>query len=117
MIGLFFVFWTNWQTYVSSFSSGYLARSVYEGMRREAAALKIQRNLLMFLARKAYTEIFSAAVSVQAGMRGMVARKELCFRRQTKAAIIIQVHLYPNFRSVVRLEIQLLKEHQYTYRD
>ena len=63
-------------------------------MRREAAALRIQRDLRMFLARKAYTEIFSAAVSVQAGMRGMVARNELCFRRQTKAAIIIQVCLY-----------------------
>lgn len=60
-------------------------------MRREAAALKIQRDLRRFLARKAYRELYSAAISVQAGMRGMVARNELCFRRQTKAAIIIQV--------------------------
>ena len=81
--------------------SGYLARNVYEGMRREAAALKIQRDLRMFLARKDYTELCSAAVSVQAGMRGMVARDELCFRRQTKAARIIQVHLFHNCISVV----------------
>lgn len=45
----------------------------------------------MYLARKAYTELYSSAVSIQRGMRGMAARTELCFRRQTKAAIIIQV--------------------------
>lgn len=61
-------------------------------MRREAAALKIQRDLRRFLARKAYTGVFSATVSIQAGMRGMVSRKELSFRRQTKAATIIQVY-------------------------
>jgi len=60
-------------------------------MRREAAALKIQRDLRKFLARKAYTELFSATILIQAGMRGMVSRKELCLRRQTKAATIIQV--------------------------
>ena len=100
------------QIYRPPWLSGYLARSVYEGMRREAAALRIQRDLRMFLARKDYTELFSAAVSVQAGMRGMVARNDLCFRRQTKAAIIIQVHLYQNCKSVVLLEVLLLIEHR-----
>ncbi|KAG7612257.1 Myosin N-terminal SH3-like [Arabidopsis suecica] len=85
-----FIVLRNSAKQIQSVCRGYLARSVYEGMRREAAALKIQRDLRRFLARKAYTELYSAAVSVQAGMRGMVARKELCFRRQTKAAIIIQ---------------------------
>lgn len=99
---------------MSPFISGYLARNVYEAMRREAAALKIQRDLRMFVARKAYTELFSAAVSIQAGMRGMVARNKLCFRRQTKAAIIIQVHLNQNCSSVILLEVQVLREHQYT---
>ncbi|CAH2046544.1 unnamed protein product [Thlaspi arvense] len=85
-----FILLRNSARQIQSVCRGYLARIVYEGMRREAAALKIQRDLRMFLARKAYTELFSAAVSVQAGMRGMVARNELCLRRQTKAAIIIQ---------------------------
>ncbi|KAL0657202.1 hypothetical protein Bca4012_077787 [Brassica carinata] len=85
-----FILLRNAAKQIQSVCRGYLARSVYEGMRREAAALRIQRDLRMFLARKAYTELFSAAVSVQAGMRGMVARNDLCFRRQTKAAIIIQ---------------------------
>jgi myosin-5 len=107
-----FIVLRNSAKQIQSVCRGYLARSVYEGMRREAAALKIQRDLRRFLARKAYTELYSAAVSVQAGMRGMVARKELCFRRQTKAAIIIQVHLNQNCRSVALLEVQLVREHQ-----
>jgi myosin-5 len=77
-------------TQIQAVCRGYLARSIYEGMRREAAALKIQRDLRKFLARKAYTELFSATILIQAGMRGMVSRKELCLRRQTKAATIIQ---------------------------
>ncbi|KAH0857951.1 hypothetical protein HID58_086212 [Brassica napus] len=85
-----FILLRNSAKQIQSVCRGYLARNVYEGMRREAAALKIQRDLRMFLARKDYTELCSAAVSVQAGMRGMVARDELCFRRQTKAARIIQ---------------------------
>lgn len=47
----------------------------------------------MHLARKVYIELCSSAVSIQTGMRGMTARNELRFRRQTKAAIIIQVNL------------------------
>ena len=71
--------------------AGQLARQVYEGMRRETSCLMIQRALRMYLARKAYTELYSSVVSIQRGMRGMAARTELHFRRQTKAAIIIQV--------------------------
>ncbi|KAL7250673.1 hypothetical protein ACSBR1_012655 [Camellia fascicularis] len=36
----------------------------------------------MHLARKAYKELCSSAVSIQAGMRGMVARDEHRFRRE-----------------------------------
>lgn len=71
--------------------AGQLARKVYEAMRREASCLRIQKVLRMYLARKGYKEMYSSAISIQAGMRGMVARDELRFRRQTKAAIVIQV--------------------------
>lgn len=60
-------------------------------MRREASALRIQKDLRMFLARKAYKELCSSALCIQRGMRGLAARNELRFRRQTRAAIIIQV--------------------------
>ncbi|MBA0802680.1 hypothetical protein Gohar_012957, partial [Gossypium harknessii] len=75
---------------IQSVCRGQLARKVFEGMRREAASLRIQRDLRMHLARKAYKELFSSAVSIQTGMRGMAARNEVRFRRQTRAAIIIQ---------------------------
>jgi hypothetical protein len=45
----------------------------------------------MHIARKAYNELYSSAISIQTGMRGMAARCELRFRKQTSAAIIIQV--------------------------
>ncbi|KAI7991599.1 Myosin-6 [Camellia lanceoleosa] len=61
---------------------GQLAREVYENIRREASCLRIQRDFRMHLARKAYKELCSSAVSIQAGMRGMVARDEHRFRRQ-----------------------------------
>ena len=60
-------------------------------MRREASTMMIQRDWRMHVARKAYKELYSSAVSIQTGMRGMAARNELRFRRQTKAAVVIQV--------------------------
>lgn len=45
----------------------------------------------MWLARKKFIEIKDAAVKIQAGYRGMAARKEYRLLRQTKAATIIQV--------------------------
>ncbi|KAI7989249.1 Myosin-6 [Camellia lanceoleosa] len=62
-------------------AEGQLAREVYENIRREASCLRIQRDFRMHLARKAYKELCSSAVSIQAGMRGMVARDEHHFRR------------------------------------
>lgn len=95
----FFIICTNCQvehckpckSHWSFFSSGELARQVYESMRREASCLQIQKDLRMHLARKAYKELCCSAVSIQTGMRGMAARNQLRFRRQTRAAIIIQV--------------------------
>lgn len=67
--------------------TGQLARDRFEDLRRkEAAALKIQKALRMYLDRKSYTE---AVVTVQSGLRGMAARDVL--QRKTKAIIAIQV--------------------------
>lgn len=79
--------------------AGELTRHVYEGMRREASCMRIQRYLRMYLARKAYIELCSSAVSIQTGMLGMAARNELRFRQQTRAAILIQVSLAPSTSS------------------
>jgi len=71
---------------------GQNARQIYEKMRRQAAALRIQAYYRMFHARKVYRAVSFASIDIQAGIRGMAARKELLFRRQTRAAIVIQVN-------------------------
>ena len=76
---------------LSVLNAGQFARHVYENMRREAASLRIQRDLRMYLARKAFKDLCYSAISIQTGMRGMAARDELRFRRQTRAAVMIQV--------------------------
>lgn len=70
---------------------GQVARQHYEQKRQEAAASTIQKDLRMFLSRKAYALLVSSALFLQAGMRGMAARRLLQFRRQKIAAILIQV--------------------------
>lgn len=67
------------------------ARKIYKDLRREAASLKLQTYYRMYYAQKNYNQLVSSAIAVQSGLRGMVARKELLFRRQRKASIIIQV--------------------------
>lgn len=62
-------------------------------MRRQAACLKIQTYLRMYLVRISFKELLSSSITIQAGLRGMTSRNELRFRRQTSAAIIIQVYL------------------------
>ncbi|XP_074590120.1 myosin-6-like isoform X2 [Curcuma longa] len=79
---------------------GQLARQIYESMRRQAAAIRIQTFFRMHLGRIVYRELLSSAITIQAGLRGMSARKEFHFRRQTKAAIIIQSHCRRYFASL-----------------
>lgn len=53
----------------------------------------------MYLSRHAYKNLCSSAVCLQTGMRGMAARNDLRLRKQTRAAIIIQVNI--NFYSTI----------------
>ncbi|WZZ85836.1 myosin-13 isoform X5 [Brassica napus] len=67
---------------------GQLSRHIFEDLRRkEAAALKIQRALRIYLERRSYIE---AVVTVQSGLRGMAARDVL--GRKIKATLAIQIH-------------------------
>lgn len=86
------IFLADARHFVLILFEGQLARQLYGNMRRQAAALGIQTFLRMHLARRAYKELLSSTITIQSGLRGMAAREELQFRRQTKAAIIIQVH-------------------------
>lgn len=74
---------------------GILARKLYEQLRQEAAALMIQKNFRRYIVLKSYSTVRSSAITLQTGLRAMTARNEFRFRKQTKAAIIVQV-LLPN---------------------
>lgn len=71
------------------------AGKFYEELRRQAASLKIQKNFRCYIARKSYLTLQDSAVTVQTGMRAMIARTEFRFRKQTKASIKIQVFVAP----------------------
>ena len=74
---------------------GKLACKLFKNLKREAAAVKIQKHARRFEARTAYKRLQSSVLVVQTGLRAMAARNEFRFRKQTKAAIIIQVpYLY-----------------------
>ena len=70
-----------------------MARKLYEQLCREAAAVKIEKNFKGYICRKSYMTARSSAVTLQTGLRAMKARDEFRFRKQTKAAILIQVLL------------------------
>ena len=70
---------------------GILARKLYDQLRREAAAVKIEKNFRGYVARKSYLTVRSTAITLQTGLRAMKARNEFRFRKQTKAAILVQV--------------------------
>lgn len=70
---------------------GRLACKHFVGMKTEAAALKVQRNTLSFLARKAYNTLRKSVLVIQTGLRSMDAHNKFRLMRRTKAATIIQV--------------------------
>ena len=89
--------------------AGRLACKVYDGIKKEAASLKIQANLRCHLARRKYTNIKLAGVVLQTGMRSMAARKEFRYRRQTTAATLLQViNLLLIFVALYSMSILLL---------
>lgn len=60
-------------------------------MRREAASIRIQKNVRAHRARAFYTNLQTSAIVIQTGLRAMAARNEFRYRRRTKAATIVQV--------------------------
>ncbi|RWW51071.1 hypothetical protein BHE74_00042622 [Ensete ventricosum] len=68
-----------------------LAFKLFECMRRENAAIKVQKNLRRYKARKAYRQLKFSVIVLQTGFRFLAARNEFRFKKQTKAATVIQV--------------------------
>lgn len=73
---------------------GRLSSKLYENLRRQAAAVKIQKNARRLHSRKSYKNLHVAALVVQTGLRAMAAHKQFRFRKQTKNATTIQVCIF-----------------------
>ncbi|MCH87583.1 myosin-H heavy chain-like, partial [Trifolium medium] len=67
-----------------------LACKLYQNMRREAAAVKIQKHVRRHESRKGYIKLHASVLTLQTALRAIAARKEFRFKKQTKAATIIQ---------------------------
>lgn len=68
-----------------------MACKQYEELRREAGALRIQTKFRQHVARKVYLQVRLSAITLQTGLRTMIARNEFRMKLRTKAAIHIQV--------------------------
>jgi myosin V len=71
-------------------TAGRLACKLFEGMRREAAAIKVQKGTRWHQAQKSYSLLKASALVIQTGLRAMAARNDFRFKRRTKAATVIQ---------------------------
>jgi len=60
-------------------------------MRKQAAALQIQKSYRCYVAWNSYSKLRSSAITLQAGLRVFGAYKEFNIRKQNKASIHIQV--------------------------
>ncbi|WJX19316.1 hypothetical protein P8452_09027 [Trifolium repens] len=76
--------------YAQSWWRGRLAFKRYVKIIKEASAVKIQKNIRRYEARKAYKELHMSVVTLQTALRAIAARKEYKFEKQTKASVIIQ---------------------------
>jgi len=61
--------------------------------RREAAAIKVQKNQRRHQARRSYKLHYASVLVVQTALRAMAARKEFRFKKQSTGAVTIQVVL------------------------
>lgn len=60
-------------------------------MKKEAAAKKIQTHIRRYRARTNYKKLHLSGLVLQTGLRAMAARNQFRFRKQAKAATILQV--------------------------
>lgn len=60
-------------------------------MKRDAAAIHIQKQARAHMARRSYKTLQASAIVIQTGIQAVAARNIYRHRRRTKAATIIQV--------------------------
>ncbi|KAL8137294.1 hypothetical protein V2J09_003295 [Rumex salicifolius] len=77
---------------MQSLCRGRLAYKIYQGLRRDASAIKIQKNLRKHISKKAYNNIQSSAIVLQSSARAVAARNQFRHKKQSKASIVIQAN-------------------------
>lgn len=76
-------------------------------MRREAAAIRIQKNVRACIARRHYQNLKASAIVIQTGLRAMAARNEFRHKRKTKAATLVQVPALHHVTSIGKVKTML----------
>ncbi|PKA49353.1 hypothetical protein AXF42_Ash014255 [Apostasia shenzhenica] len=85
-----FLILRNSTIHIQKLWRGWLARRIYQHMRRIDASIRIQKYSRGFAVRVSYNKLRSSAIVIQTGMHALAARNEFRHRRRTKAAIVIQ---------------------------
>ncbi|XP_057964202.1 myosin-9 [Malania oleifera] len=77
--------------YVQSLWRGRLACKLYEDVKREEAAVTIQKNLRTHLVRYAYCKLKFSVVVMQTSLRAMAAHDEFNYRKRTTSRAVISI--------------------------
>ncbi|KAJ7558148.1 hypothetical protein O6H91_04G026500 [Diphasiastrum complanatum] len=77
-------------TCIQAHWQGKRARTLYEGMRKQAAAIVLQKYFCKWKCQTAFRRMRKATIVIQSGVRGMFARAEYRAKKQNKAATLIQ---------------------------
>uniref|UniRef100_A0A0D9WJ44 Myosin motor domain-containing protein n=1 Tax=Leersia perrieri TaxID=77586 RepID=A0A0D9WJ44_9ORYZ len=85
-----FLMLRNTSVSFQSFVRAILACKLHLFLRKQAAALKIQKSAHCYFASKSFSELRSSAITLQTGLRAFGAYNEYICRKQKKASTDIQ---------------------------
>ncbi|KAL6861303.1 hypothetical protein ACP4OV_017003 [Aristida adscensionis] len=96
-----FLSWRKASVCLQAIWRGRLACKLYDSLRREAAAIKVQKNQRRHQARRSYKLQIGSVLVIQTALRAMAARNEFRFKKKSTAAVKVQAryrchrdHLY-----------------------
>lgn len=89
--------------------AGYLSRNRFAAMRDTAAAIVIQKYFRCWFFRHSYMQLHSACLLIQSSIRGFSTRRKFMFRKEDKAATLIQVRAY-SYYAPLGLYVELVSD-------
>uniref|UniRef100_A0A0D9WJ42 Myosin motor domain-containing protein n=1 Tax=Leersia perrieri TaxID=77586 RepID=A0A0D9WJ42_9ORYZ len=103
-----FLMLRNTSVSFQSFVRAILACKLHLFLRKQAAALKIQKSAHCYFASKSFSELRSSAITLQTGLRAFGAYNEYICRKQKKASTDIQA---ARDTEALKVEKEKLEEH------